>query len=225
MTVAADNRGATPATASIFARVLVGVDGSPQGLEAALQAARLLDAGGTLTLLAVYDVEPTLVGGVGGGVPTYLYEDFQREKAEEALQAVREEIPVGISLETRTVRGCSWNELIREAERAHDTLLAVGGSHRRSRAMGITLGSTATEVAHKARCSILIARGSEPTFPRAILVGVDGRGSPCSRRRLPSSSGSDIGHRCRPSLRRARSLSTSTAWRSFGAASKRPSQP
>ena len=174
MTVAVDNRGATPATASIFARVLVGVDGSPQGLEAALQAARLLDAGGTLTLLAVYDVEPTLVGGVGGGVPTYLDEDFQREKAEEALRAVREEIPVGISLEARTVRGCSWNELVREAERAHDTLLAVGGSHRHSRAMGIILGSTATAVAHKASCSILIARASEPTFPRAILVGVDG---------------------------------------------------
>jgi hypothetical protein len=40
---------------------------------------------------------------------------------------------------------------------------------------GFVLGSTATEVIHKAPCSVLVARRSEgDEFPNKIVVGVDG---------------------------------------------------
>lgn len=60
---------------SVFSRVLVGIDGSAESLDAAAQSARLLDPAGELTLFGVYHVEPTLVGGVGGGAPVYLDEE------------------------------------------------------------------------------------------------------------------------------------------------------
>ena len=40
----------------IFTRILVGIDGSQQALEAARQAALLQDVDGQLTLLAVWDI-------------------------------------------------------------------------------------------------------------------------------------------------------------------------
>lgn len=159
--------------ASVFARVLVGIDGSAESVEAARQAARLLDSGGGLTLLAAYDRPPTLVGGVNVGVPMYLDDDVQREAATKTLTAAREKLPADLAVQIRAVRGSSWDELIRQVERNHDTLLAVG-AHGRNRALGILLGSTATEVVHKAPCSVLVTRAAATTFPRSVVVGVDG---------------------------------------------------
>ena len=59
----------------IFTRILVGVDGSQQALEAARQAALLQDVDGQLTLLAVWDIAPVM-GGTGTRIPYYLDEDF-----------------------------------------------------------------------------------------------------------------------------------------------------
>jgi nucleotide-binding universal stress UspA family protein len=52
-------------------------------------------------------------------------------------------------------------------------LIAVG-SHGGGRAVGILSGSTATELVHKASCSVLVARPAGEGFPRRIVVGVDG---------------------------------------------------
>jgi nucleotide-binding universal stress UspA family protein len=166
----ADSAAAAP---DRFSRVLVGVDGSPESDEAARQAARLLQDQGELTLLSAYDVAPAIVGGTGVGVPAYLDEDAQREAAEAAVRRVLQEIQGGLSPTVKVVRGNSWDELMREAERNQATLIAVG-SHGLGRARGIIVGSTATEVVHKAACSVLVAREVGPDFPRRIVVGVDG---------------------------------------------------
>ena len=79
---------ATPAP-PVFNRVLVGVDGSPEALEAARQAARLLDPHGDLRLLAAFDIAPAMVGGTGPGIPAYFDEEAQRTVAESALAAAR----------------------------------------------------------------------------------------------------------------------------------------
>ena len=158
---------------ALFSRVLVGVDGSPASCEAARQAAVLAEAGGDLTLLAAYDIAPALVGGVGAGLPAYLDEELQREVAEKAVADVREKLGSRLVRAAKVVRGCSWRELVAQAEREHDTLIAVG-SHGTSRLWGIVVGSTATEVVHKAPCSVLISRPAGPDFPRRIVVGVDG---------------------------------------------------
>jgi nucleotide-binding universal stress UspA family protein len=160
-----------PATG--FSRVLVGVDGSPESNEAGRQAGRLTEPGGELTLLAAYDIASALFGGTGVGVPAYLDETLQRKLAEDALRAAGQEIEGPLAPAAKVVRGTSWTELLREASEGRDTLIAVG-SHGTGRAIGILIGSTATEIVHKAPCSVLVARQSAPGWPRRIVVGVDG---------------------------------------------------
>jgi len=157
---------------SAFSRILVGVDGSKESREAARQAAAIAE--GELTLLTAYDIAPAIVGGTGFYVPDYSDIDLQREAAMRALERARdgiaESLPAG-----KIVRGRPAKALISELERDEDTLLAVG-SHGRGRLAGFVMGSTATEVIHKAPCSVLIARrqsGSEE-FPNKVVVGVDG---------------------------------------------------
>ena len=157
---------------SLFGRVLVGIDGSDESREAARQAAILSE--GELTLLASYDVAPAIVGGTGVGVPTYLDEDLQRDAATEALERAREDVgrasPTG-----KIVPGRPADALISEVEREQDTLLVVG-SHGGGRLAGFVMGSTATEVIHKAPCSVLVARRGRVSdeFPNKVVVGVDG---------------------------------------------------
>jgi nucleotide-binding universal stress UspA family protein len=155
----------------VFGRVLVGVDGSGEALEAARQAAVLAD--GPVTLLGVYDIAPTLVGATGPYVPTYYDEDYQREKAEDAVGTAREALQGTVSPTGKIVRGRSWDALLREIDRDHDTLVAIG-SHGAGRARGFFVGSTATELIHKAPCSVLVARKTTEAFPTRIVVGVDG---------------------------------------------------
>ena len=156
-----------------FSRVLVGVDGSPESREAARQAAILTELGGRLTLLAVYDVAPGIVGGTGTGTPAYFDEDLQRESAKDALERTRRALtglaePIG-----KLTRGNAWDELIREIKREQHTLVAVG-SHGTGRIRGILVGSTGTELIHEAPCSVLVARKAADGFPKRIVVGVDG---------------------------------------------------
>jgi nucleotide-binding universal stress UspA family protein len=157
---------------SVFSRVLVGIDGSEQSREAAREAAILVD--GELTLFASYDVSPAIVGGTGTNVPDYFDEDLQRQAATDALQRAREEVaeaaPTG-----KVVRGRPADALISEVERERDTLLVVG-SHGLGRLAGFVIGSTATEVIHKAPCSVLVARrrNDSDEFPNKVVVGVDG---------------------------------------------------
>lgn len=155
---------------TVFRRVLVGIDGSEESREAARQAAKL--AQGELTLFAVYDTTDAIIGGTGIGVPVYYDEDQQRKAAEDALEQAHEDVasanPTG-----KIVRGIVWDALIHEIEREHDTLIAVG-SHGVGRARGIVIGSVATEIVHKAPCSVLVARKTENQFPGRIVVGIDG---------------------------------------------------
>ena len=168
MTVLPEQTELEPRT--LFSRVLVGVDSSEESSEAARQAAAL--AHGRLTLLAAYGVTADFAAGTPMGIPAYYDGDLHREAAEDALSRVREDVaaadPTG-----KVVRGVVWDALIREAEREQDTLIAVG-SHGVGRMAGISLGAVATNVIHKAPCSVLVARKRSAAFPRKIVVGIDG---------------------------------------------------
>jgi nucleotide-binding universal stress UspA family protein len=157
---------------SVFSRVLVGIDGSEESREAARQAAILVD--GELTLLASYDVAPAIVGGTGTHVPAYMDEDLQREAATGSLERARNDVATA-SPTGKIVRGRAATALISEVEREQDTLLVVG-SHGLGRLAGFVIGSTATEVIHKAPGSVLVAqKGSKSDgFPNKVVVGVDG---------------------------------------------------
>ena len=157
---------------SVFSRVLVGIDGSEESLEAARQAATLVD--GELTLLASYDVAPAIVGGTGTHIPSYLDEDLQREAAAASLRRARNDAATA-SPTGKIVRGRAADALISEVDREQDTLLVVG-SHGRGRLAGLVVGSTATEIIHRAPCSVLVARKGRKSegFPNRVVVGVDG---------------------------------------------------
>ena len=156
---------------SVFSRVIVGIDGSKESREAAGQAATLVD--GELTLVASYDIAAA-IAGTGIGVPVYLDVDSQRAAAEDALGRARESAAAA-SPTSLVVRGRAADELISAAERKQGTLVVVG-SHEYSRLAGFVLGSTATEVVHKAPCSVLVARRRHmrEKFPTNVVVGVDG---------------------------------------------------
>lgn len=160
----------TTSDGSIFGRVLVGVDASPESVEAARQAAILATA--PVMLLAAYDLTQTIVGAGMAPAPVVpLDEGPFRERAEEALEHARQEL--GSEPAGKIARGRAWEVLLDEIAGEHITLVAVG-SHGAGRAKGILIGSTATELVHKAPCSVLVARKPLKAFPSSIVVGVDG---------------------------------------------------
>ncbi|MDX6513534.1 MAG: hypothetical protein QOE36_3038 [Gaiellaceae bacterium] len=172
MTTAAHTHPAASTAEQIFDSILVGVDGSPEGLEAVRQAALLAVAGGGLTLLAAWN--PALpFGSAMGGPSGYADTEGPRLRALDALGAAGEHAADRPSPATKVARGLAWQALIAEIERQGDTLVVVG-SHGQSRTAGIISGSTATELIHKAPCSVLVARHAPEGFPRRIAVGVDG---------------------------------------------------
>ena len=156
----------------VFDRILVGVDGSQQALEAARQAALLLNVDGQLTLLSAWDIVHG-VGGTGTRIPPYLDEEFQRAAAETSLRAATEYVGPYAAAIALLVRGAPVAKLVEEIASDEDTLVAVGSSGV-GRLLGIVEGAIATETIHRAPCSVLVARPAKDGFPRRVVVGVDG---------------------------------------------------
>ena len=155
----------------IFKRVVVGTDGSPAALEAARQAAALAD--GWAFVVAVHQTAPTIVGGTGIGVPVHYDDGFQRELAGAALAKASSRVEWAAPPQTELTTGNAWDALL-AAAKAHEATLIAVGAHGFGRIGGILLGSVATELLHKARCSVLAARAAGERFPERIVVGVDG---------------------------------------------------
>lgn len=153
----------------VFARVLVGVDGSDAGRRAAVQAGRLVSPDGTLELAAArYLVDGNLLR-------------WPKEQIEETLE--REARPwldeaaaaVGRRATTRLLNGPSKQALLDEARRYGATLTAVG-THEHSRLSELLIGGVTGPLLHESTCSVLVARQatSDALFPLNIVVGIDG---------------------------------------------------
>jgi nucleotide-binding universal stress UspA family protein len=156
----------------VFRRVLVGVDGSAEALEAARQAAWLRDPATELMLLSAWTLPPPLISA-GMTIPWEADARVAQQRAQEAAARAQLDIVQLAAADITVERGFGWDALIREARHGQHTLIAVG-SHGAGRARGVLSGSTATELLHKAPCSVLVARASGTAFPRKIVVGVDG---------------------------------------------------
>jgi nucleotide-binding universal stress UspA family protein len=152
--------------------VIVGVDGSAEGYEAVRQAALLTELRGRLEFLAAYQVvypaaPNCFTAGTSLGDPK-AYE-LEAKRSLERARAVATDFDVVV----KAVDQRPGDALLDEALLERATLIGVG-SHGRRRFAGILLGSVATEVIHRAPCSVLVARkGSSPSLHR-IVVGVDG---------------------------------------------------
>ncbi len=169
MSTLTEDRPSMQSPETIFSRVLVGVDGSPESSEAVRQAALLAKPGGAFTVLAAWGLAPPLVTPM-----TMLpaLDDDERAARNDAEEAARGAKKLHPSATTMIVHNFPALALIAEIERAQSTLVAIG-SHGQSRAAGILVGSTATQLVHDVPCSVLVARAMRD-FPRRIAVGVDG---------------------------------------------------
>jgi nucleotide-binding universal stress UspA family protein len=161
-------------------RIVVGVDASPESLEAVRQADVLLDPDGKLVLLAAVDLSDTIHFQIA---PTAIHaarralekaEQLDRE-AQAALARARDLVTRAAGVETVEVSGAPSACLLEAVATEHADLVAVG-THSLGRMAGITLGSVATRMLHRAPCSVLVARPprSGSWSPRTIVVGIDG---------------------------------------------------
>jgi nucleotide-binding universal stress UspA family protein len=139
--------------------VVCGIDGSPEAIEAARQAARLVPRDGRILLVEV------------------LPPDGSRPAADSDLAAARSAIDAGIGIGIAAPEGPAAEMLEHEAVHNRADTIAVG-SHGRGRVAGVLLGSVATRLIHHASCSVLVARAAPAgPFPRRVVVGFDGSGA------------------------------------------------
>lgn len=148
-----------------FGSPVCGIDGSPEALEAARQAAALAAPGARVHAVAAWDPGAAMHAGIHAGrVAAEL-----RDEAVATLRAARDELP---ELETALVEGAPVAGLLAAASAYAADLVAVG-SHGTSRRSGILLGSVATAIVHYAPCTVLVARAA-PDFPGLVLHAGDG---------------------------------------------------
>jgi nucleotide-binding universal stress UspA family protein len=164
---------------STFERIVCGVDGSPESLEAVRQSDVLLPRGGSLVLVAAVDLmqavhvraTPTAVHAA-----RHMLEDVEKldQEAANALERARAQVTRASDVLSRETGGPPASSLLEAAAAERATLVAVG-THGLGRAAGVVLGSVATRVVHRAPCSVLIARRLAGDWcPRTVVVGVDG---------------------------------------------------
>jgi nucleotide-binding universal stress UspA family protein len=158
---------ATPTKVAIFDRIVCGIDGTPESLEAARQAERLRSPHGALGLAAVMEVNTAVQAGFAMG---HVLEELEAAAEDGLGRAAAEVKPANAHL----LAGEPAPRLLDEIERANATLVAVG-PRGHSRAAGILLGGVAARLLHEAPCSVLLARPPQfGEFPSSIIVGVDG---------------------------------------------------
>lgn len=162
-----------PVAAALFARVLVGVDGSEAGLQAAFQAGRLVEPEGTLELTtAIYLIDANL--------QHWPHEQVQATLELEGGPALRAaSLRAGPRATLQLLNGPATQTLLEEAERYGATVTVVG-SHEHNALSEMLIGGVAGPLLHEAPCSVLIARPAirEALFPASVTVGIDG--SPAS---------------------------------------------
>jgi nucleotide-binding universal stress UspA family protein len=171
MTTARDARGSTPTRnrESIFERILVGVDGTEESLDACRQAARLAEPRSAIEAAISSLFLPEMASALG--VPDVA--DRLERTAGSALAAAAEIL--GPDAELRRLQGLTVEALLEEVERMRATLLAIG-THGHPRVEEIVFGGIGGELLHQAPCSVLVARPAPDiaAFPREIVVGIDG---------------------------------------------------
>jgi nucleotide-binding universal stress UspA family protein len=156
--------------------ILVGVDGSRAGLEAAGWAAR--EAALRRVPLRVVHAMPRWALETGdegryAGVARWMREGAETVLAGAVDRALRE-VP-GLKVESRPIPGDPRPALI---EAAADADLLVVGNHGLGGFVGLLLGSVAQGVAAHAPCDVVVVRETSARPRGEVVVGVDG--SPAS---------------------------------------------
>jgi nucleotide-binding universal stress UspA family protein len=167
-------------TRSVFVRIVCGIDGSPESVEAVRQADCLLDPDGTLLLVAVVDpfsaVHPRLSPtAIHAGRHALKEVERLAEAAGAALEEARGAVTHARRVETLAIDGTAATGLL-DAVEAQDASLLALGTHGVGRAAGTILGSVVTRVLRQAPCPVLVARtrATGRWSPDIVVLGDDG---------------------------------------------------
>ncbi len=157
--------------------IVVGVDPSDSGRDAALWAADLVAArGGGLDLVNVASTRP-------GALP-----DWLRELADAAERVGADPVTADV------VCGSAFDVLL---TRSHRAAMVVVGSYGRDAPAGLLVGSTALTLVARAGCPVAVVRGGEKGLapPRGgpVLVGVDGTAASDGALELAAELGASLG--------------------------------
>ena len=136
--------------------VLVGVDGSPESVEALRWAARAAELRKT-SLTVVHAWLPPVTAGYYAGVDMTIMEKAARALLDECLQEALSDAPPSLPVRDELMLGGPAHTLI-EASRGKDLL--VTGARGRGGFAGLRLGSTSDQCVNHAYCPIAIIRGT-----------------------------------------------------------------
>lgn len=156
-----------------YRRVVCGVDGSREAIEAARQAALLADPAATARLVRATQPWDAL-WDAGPGQQLETARRLERQ-ADQFLAAAQQAVEWQGRVETVKGEGSTWEVLLAEVADDPGCLLALGPP-RQGRMTGMVAGDAVAHLLRKAPCSVLAARRpSVPqAFPRLVVVGVDG---------------------------------------------------
>jgi nucleotide-binding universal stress UspA family protein len=160
--------GARASETGVFERIVCGVDGTPASLVAVRQALRLQGEHASVLLLAIAN----LAQAAHAGMAARHAAELMQHEAEAALAEAQAIAP---SATAKLLDGDPVAVMLNQAETERATLIAVG-SHGRRHTAALLLGTVAARMLREATCSVLVARPARnaETWPRAVVVGVDG---------------------------------------------------
>jgi nucleotide-binding universal stress UspA family protein len=140
-------------------KIVVGIDGSPQGEQAALRA---LELGRQLKAVVklVHALPPLIYPPEAMMVPTVDLDAARWEAANDTIKGTVKRLAgsiTGVEVETEVVNGTAAEALVEVAERQGAQLIVVG-SRGRGPLSRLLLGSVADRVVHIARANVLVVR-------------------------------------------------------------------
>ena len=139
-------------------RILLAVDGSPVSARAARHVVKLAGAMAEPPRVTLMTVDAPMMPGVERKLGKAAVQRYHDENAEYALREARQILDkAGIAYEARPVIGEVGPALIKAASPARCDLLVMG-SHGRSAAKSLLLGSVAMKVLSSATIPIMIVR-------------------------------------------------------------------
>ena len=155
----------------VFARVVVGIDGTEWGLEALRQTLALAPPDATVHAITALNTRPAARTGSDAAY----WADLLAEEAERAREEAAALLDGRAGSSARVERGEPLPVLRAARDGRSATLLALGGRHS-SRFLGIMLGGTSSQLLHDGTCSVLVARASAEGLwqPRRVVAATDG---------------------------------------------------
>lgn len=157
-------------------RIVAGVDGSEESIQAARwAAARVKEGGGTLTLVCAYAIASYSSVALDGGLSVLDDQALQASAEGVVNEAARALADTGVPITTQVEVGDPASVL---TELSHDCDLIVIGSRGRGGFADRLLGSVSSALPAHARCPVVVVpthTSGRPFTPvERIVVGVDG---------------------------------------------------